>query len=116
MANEAILLALTVLATLTGLTVIIIASFVATGGWMKRSRWATTSKTPHSRALWRRHHRTTATALATSTNSAGHQSDVVKLSWVSAEDFDHWSAVLHHNNADTEHERLLLAVTPQQHH
>lgn len=41
-----------------------------------------------------------------------HQTDVVKLSWVSAEDFDQWSTALMHQGADTEHERLLLAVTP----
>ena len=39
--------------------------------------------------------------------------DAVKLGWVPAEDFDQWSQTLFHQT-ETEHERLLLAVSPHQ--
>ena len=39
--------------------------------------------------------------------------DTVKLGWVPAEDFDQWSQTLFHQT-ETEHERLLLAVSPHQ--
>lgn len=53
--NEVVFLALSVLATLTGLCMVMAATFLAASGWMRRSRWARIKKEPNQhKALWKR--------------------------------------------------------------
>lgn len=95
-----------ILATLACLSVIVIAAFVTAGGWLRRWRGPGKNNTA---ALWKRRRNVMASGL----QPQYHPGDsTVKLGWVPAEDFDHWSAALLQNGSDTEHERLLLAVSP----
>lgn len=92
---------------LLSLLVLIVVLFIITDRLMKRSRWNTSKTTAH----WRRRRATSGVAVG---DGSAHlpQKDIVRLGWIPAEDFDHWSNVLLQN--DTEHERLLLAVSPHQ--
>jgi hypothetical protein len=94
--------ALALVGALLSLSVLIVVLFIIADRFMKRSHRGKTT------AVWNRR------GVAGVDGATTHlpQKDVVKLGWIPAEDFDHWSTVLIQN--DTEHERLLLAVSPHQ--
>lgn len=96
--------AMVLVGALLSLTVLIAVLFIIADRLMKRSRWNRRKTTAH----WRR--RATAGVGVGDGSTHPPQKDVVRLGWIPAEDFDHWSNVLLQN--DTEHERLLLAVSP----
>ena len=97
--------ALVLVGTLLSLSLLIVLLFIIISDrFMKRSRWNRSKTT----ALWRR--RGVAGVSDEGATAQLPQKDIVKLGWVPVEDFDHWSNVLIQN--DTEHERLLLAVSP----
>ena len=95
--------ALAFVGVLLSLSVLIVTLFIGTGRWMRhQSNWTH----PSTSAAWTRQ-------IADNGASALRPAkDVVRLGWVSGEEFDHWSSALLQN--DTEHERLLLAVAPHQ--
>lgn len=103
--------ALALVGALLSLSVLIALLFIITDRLTKPSRWNASKTT----ALWRRR------GVASVEDPSGphhhhhlpHQKDVVKLGWIPVEDFDHWSNALL-QSTDTEHERLLLAVSPHQ--
>ncbi|XP_057375443.1 insulin-like growth factor-binding protein complex acid labile subunit [Daphnia carinata] len=94
--------ALALVGALLSLSILIVVLFIIAGRFMKRSHWNRTKTT----ALWKRR----GVAGVEDASAQLPQKDFVKLGWIPAEDFDHWSTVLIQN--DTEHERLLLAVSP----
>lgn len=108
--------ALVLVGALLSLSVLIALLFIITDRLMKPSRWNASKTT----ALWRRRGvasvEDASATTTTATNAANHhlpQKDVIKLGWIPVEDFDHWSNALL-QSTDTEHERLLLAVSPHQ--
>ncbi len=92
--------ALALVGALLSLSVLIVILFIIADRFMKRSHRGKTT------AVWNRR----GVAGVEGGTAQLPQKDVVKLGWIPAEDFDHWSTVLIQN--DTEHERLLLAVSP----
>ncbi|KAK4008966.1 hypothetical protein OUZ56_014085 [Daphnia magna] len=94
--------ALALVGALLSLSILIVVLFIIADRFMKRSHWNRTKTT----ALWKRRR----VAGVEDASAQLPQKDFVKLGWIPAEDFDHWSTVLIQN--DTEHERLLLAVSP----
>ena len=92
--------ALALVGALLSLSVLIVILFIIADRFMKRSHRGKTT------AVWNRR----GVAGVDGGTTQPPQKDVVKLGWIPAEDFDHWSTVLIQN--DTEHERLLLAVSP----
>lgn len=94
--------ALALVGALLSLSILIAVLFIVADRLMKRSHWNRSKTT----ALWKRR----GVAAMDEASAQLPQKDVVKLGWLPAEDFDHWSTVLIQN--DTEHERLLLAVSP----
>jgi hypothetical protein len=94
--------ALALVGALLSLSVLIVVLFIIADRFMKRSHRGKTT------AVWNRR----GVAGVDGATTQLPQKDVVKLGWIPAEDFDHWSTVLIQN--DTEHERLLLAVSPHQ--
>ncbi|KAI9554385.1 hypothetical protein GHT06_019657 [Daphnia sinensis] len=95
--------ALALVGALLSLSILIAVLFIIADRFMKRSHWHRTKTT----ALWKRRG---VAAVEDASASQLPQKDFVRLGWIPAEDFDHWSTVLIQN--DTEHERLLLAVSP----
>lgn len=93
--------ALSFVGVLLSLSVLIVALFIGTGRWMRQSNWRGDKQS--TSAAWTRQVADNGAALRPA-------KDVVRLGWVSGEEFDHWSTALLQN--DTEHERLLLAVAP----
>ena len=75
--------ALVLVGALLSLSVLIVILFIIADRFMKRTHWNRGKTT----AIWKRR---------TVTEGSTHlpQKDVVKLGWIPAEDFDHWSTVL----------------------
>ena len=110
-----------VLATLLSLSVLIGVLFITAGRSRRPSLTEATEVGERERieigvsVPWRtgRRRRQQHSRLGAAVASHTTHKDAVKLGWVPAEDFDQWSQTLFHQT-ETEHERLLLAVSPHQ--